>query len=216
MPCGCTPVIGGAITCTLTVKTNRRRVRKVWACSWPSPPSHPPKYSTAPSRTLLSNMSTTASVDSVTRQLSGMDINPKKALPSSTSSSKLGHSKQPSQQNVAKLLSKYAAPNPPNPSGLSSAASSNNVAQPSAAMAKLKATSSQPSLRNLTNAPNSKSTAAAGTTAKIREHPPAEGSTQPIDIGTYDGGLEREYARRGSTISGEAAQDLALDSSNAT
>lgn len=51
------------------------------------------------------------SVRSVTQQLAGLDI--AKKQPSVTSSStRPGHTKQPSQPNVAKLLTKFAAPNP--------------------------------------------------------------------------------------------------------
>ncbi|KAJ7068981.1 kinase-like protein [Mycena belliarum] len=47
-----------------------------------------------------------------------------------------------------------------------------------------------------------------------KQLPPSRGNTQSsIDIGRYDGGLEIENEKRGEVVSGEAAQELALDSS---
>ncbi|KAJ7065383.1 kinase-like protein [Mycena amicta] len=96
------------------------------------------------------------SVASVTRQLAAVDINARSQPPT--------HSKQPSQPNVAKLLTKFAAPN------------------------------LQPSVSKL---PSSRSD-----TAK-----------PPLDIGSYDGGLETENEKRGDIVTGDAAEELALDSS---
>ena len=90
-----------------------------------------------------------ASVSSITRQISALDISSKK--PTATSSSKPPPTKQPSQTNVAKLLTKFAAPNP--------------FANPS------------------------------------------------IDIGNYDGGLELDNEKRGERVYGQAAEELALNSS---
>jgi hypothetical protein len=90
-----------------------------------------------------------ASVSSITRQISALDISSKK--PTTTSSSKPPPTKQPSQANVAKLLTKFAAPNP------------------------------------FTNT--------------------------SIDIGHYDGGLELDNEKRGERVYGQAAEELALNSS---
>ncbi|KAJ7051207.1 kinase-like protein [Mycena amicta] len=93
-----------------------------------------------------------ASVGSVTRQIEAMEISSKKRpLPF----------KPNGQSNVAKLLTKFAAPNPP-------------------------AAAKKPAL-----------------------HHPAPS----VDIGKYDGGLETDNERRGSAVSGQAAAELALDSS---
>ncbi|SJL09713.1 related to Aurora kinase B [Armillaria ostoyae] len=107
------------------------------------------------------------SIASVTRQISALDINKK------TTATKPTLSKQPSQTNVAKLLTKFAAPNP-----------STNSAKPKP--------TPHSALRNLTT-----------------EKPAAP----EIDIGSYDGGLELENEKRGAAVSGDAARELALDSS---
>lgn len=96
------------------------------------------------------------SVGAVTRQIAALELS-KQGPPSSSSRSL--HNKQPGQPNVAKLLSKFAAPNP---------------------------------------FPNAK---------------PAHPATQPMDIGRYDGGLEIDDEKRGEVVYGEAAEELALDSS---
>jgi hypothetical protein len=59
---------------------------------------------------------------------------------------------------------------------------------------------------------------AAATTSEPNMHSSRTPSTEnaasaPIDIGSYDGGFERENESRGQLVSGEAAIDLALDSS---
>lgn len=113
-----------------------------------------------------------ASVGSVARQIAALDISAPYCPPAPTASSLARpiHTKQASQPNVAKLLTKFAAPN------------------------------SQQSYANLSDLPP----------------PPTSrsGTTQPvIDIGRYDGGLETENEKRGTVVTGEAAEDLALDSS---
>ena len=42
---------------------------------------------------------------------------------------------------------------------------------------------------------------------------PGHSAQKSIDIGSYDGGLEIENEKRGERVYGEAAEDLALDSS---
>lgn len=99
------------------------------------------------------------------------------------SSTRSLHSKQPSQGHVTKLLTKFAAPNP-FPNG-----GSTKPAQPS-------------SLRQPASASSS------------RQPSPAPGAAAPpMDIGRYDGGLETDNEKRGTQVFGEAAEDLALDSS---
>ncbi|KAF7289082.1 Kinase-like protein [Mycena chlorophos] len=105
-----------------------------------------------------------ASVAAVTRQLAAVDLN------STHSQPPLKHVKQPSQPNVAKLLTKFAAPNPTTGAGAKHAHSSSR----------------------------------SETTSKL---------ATPLDIGSYDGGLELENEKRGDVVTGEAAKELALDSS---
>lgn len=123
-----------------------------------------------------------ASVGSVTRQIAALEISSKKNTNTSSSSSSLKPtlSKQSSQTNVSKLLTKFAAPNPPG---------STKPLHPS-------------SLRNPTSSTFSKST----TSTHLKQQP-------SIDIGQYDGGLELENEKRGERVFGEAAEELALDSS---
>jgi aurora kinase len=120
-----------------------------------------------------------ATVGSVTRQIAALEISNKKVAPSSSSSSTVRtlHTKQSSQTNVSKLLTKYAAPNP------------------------------------FLNAPNKP------THPSSLRHPTQTSSKQPeavqssLDIGRYDGGLEIDNEKRGAEVFGEAAEELALDSS---
>ena len=125
-----------------------------------------------------------ASVGSVTRQIAAMEITNKKPTPGS-SSIRPPAAKPPAQPNVTKLLTKFAAPNP-------FTNASNKPANPS-------------SLRNPT--PNH-TNAQPSTSSK-----PGHGSQSSIDIGKYDGGLEIDNEKRGERIYGEAAEELALDSS---
>ncbi|KAF8895117.1 kinase-like protein [Infundibulicybe gibba] len=70
-----------------------------------------------------------ASVNSVTRQIASLEINSKK--PGTT---RPLHAKQPSQTNVSKLLTKFAAPNPfPSTSSLSKPAHSSSLRNPAGA-----------------------------------------------------------------------------------
>ncbi|KAJ3790172.1 kinase-like protein [Lentinula aff. detonsa] len=123
-----------------------------------------------------------ATVGSVTRQIAALELSNKKPGTTTTSARPTLHSKQSSQTNVAKLLTKYAAPNPPNASVFST---------------------------KLTKS----ATAIAILPSKARTHNVSEAPT--LDIGNYDGGLELENEKRGEKVSGDAAQELALDSSSA-
>ncbi|KAJ7356624.1 kinase-like protein [Mycena albidolilacea] len=115
-----------------------------------------------------------ATVGSVTRQIAALEIsgsNPPRPAAPTSSIARPNHTKHASQPSVAKLLTKFAAPN---------------------------LNSNQSSLENLPPPPSRKEKDAA---------PPA------LDIGRYDGGLEIENKERGESVSGDAATELALDSS---
>ncbi|KAK7064822.1 kinase-like protein [Favolaschia claudopus] len=115
-------------------------------------------------------------IGSVTRQIAALEIsgsNSRSFAPSS-STARPAHTKQPSQPNVAKLLTKFAAPN---------------------------LNASQSSLAGLPPPPSRK------------EKEAAAAQQASLDIGRYDGGLELENEERGEVVSGEAAAELALDSS---
>jgi len=116
---------------------------------------------------------------SLTRQISQLDISNKKPAATAGSSTRPPALKQPTQPNVTKLLTKFAAPNP-------FTNASNKPTNPS-------------SLRNQ---------AQATTSSK-----PALTAQPSIDIGSYDGGLELDNEKRGERVYGEAAEELALDSS---
>ncbi|KAF9265291.1 kinase-like protein [Marasmius fiardii PR-910] len=127
-----------------------------------------------------------ATIGSVTRQIAALELNKK---PTSSARPPL-HTKQPSQTNVAKLLTKYAAPLPPS-------SNQNTLVKPQKPIHKTQSSATS----------NSKIPASSS---------PAPEATQPgIDIGKYDGGLEIDDEERGGKISGEAATELALDSSSA-
>ncbi|KIK69960.1 hypothetical protein GYMLUDRAFT_34363 [Collybiopsis luxurians FD-317 M1] len=138
-------------------------------------------------------MATVGSIGSVTRQIAALELSNNKKSTTSTARPPL-HSKQPSQTNVAKLLTKYGAPNPPY-----IPATSMKSAKPVPGTA----------------IPTSVAKAGPAGTHAPTGNTPAPEATQPIDIGNYDGGLELENEKRGEEISGEAGQDLALDSSSA-
>ncbi|KAJ7230487.1 kinase-like protein [Mycena pura] len=111
-----------------------------------------------------------ASVGSVTRQIAALEISGPNSRPQAKTSSiaRPFLAKQASQPNVAKLLTKFAAPNPHH-----------------------------------------------GSHSKLPPPPSSRSDTvkPALDIGHYDGGLEIENEKRGDVVTGEAAEDLALDSS---
>lgn len=130
-----------------------------------------------------------ATIGSVTRQIAALEISNKQNKPTTSTSSRAGHSKQASQEKVTKLLTKFSAPNP---------FSNSKPAQGS-------------SLRHPTNAPNQHAASSSASSSKSNL---AKSAVQPpLDIGTYDGGLETENEKRGEKVYGEAAEELALDSS---
>lgn len=134
-----------------------------------------------------------ATIGAVTRQIAALEISAKKPAATTASSSsnpvRPGHSKQPSQEKVTKLLTKFAAPvNPNHPPSFKLAPSSS-------------------SLRNQTNQ------AQAHTSNEAPKKASPVPTHQPIDIGRYDGGLEKENEERGEKVYGDAASELALDSS---
>ncbi|THH30581.1 hypothetical protein EUX98_g3605 [Antrodiella citrinella] len=126
------------------------------------------------------------SINAVTRQLGALEISSKPNT--QNNSSRPTHQKKPSQNtgNVSKLLTKFAAPNP-FPSTHSK-------------------TASVTSLNGIKSTARPPSPAKPVVAALILRQP-------NIDIGTYDGGFEKENETRGEKVYGEAAEDLALDSS---
>ncbi|KAF8630882.1 hypothetical protein AX17_005240 [Amanita inopinata Kibby_2008] len=158
-----------------------------------------------------------ASVGAVTRQISALEIAAKKGGSSTSNNTggssgsnnngttrTLSHMKQPSHSNVAKLLTKYAAPNP---------YMSSKPTHPSSLRNPITATSSSSSITTSTTPRTSQG---RPQTVQRSQSQQVVGGTQPvIDIGNYDGGLEIENEKRGEKVYGQAAQDLALDSSAA-
>ena len=135
------------------------------------------------------------SINQITRQISALEIYSKPNT-AGTRPPTAQHQKKPSQTqtNVSKLLSKYAAPAPFQPtSTLQKAGSSSSLA--------------------------TKTTATTTTAGSSRGPSPAAPPAKPaidigrIDIGRYDGGFEIENETRGAAVTGEAAEQLALDSS---
>ncbi|GLB45201.1 putative protein kinase superfamily protein [Lyophyllum shimeji] len=122
-------------------------------------------------------------IDAITGRIGKLDIKTTGAISGSNSAAR---PLQPSQSNISKLLSKYAAPNP---------------------NSKTKPTPPASSLRH----PVAQQAGPSGSSRTGTA--PAAATPSRIDIGKYDGGLETENDKRGQVVSGEAAEDLALDSS---
>ena len=130
-----------------------------------------------------------ASVGSVTRQIAALEISAKQN--GATKPPRPLHQKTASQTSVSKLLTKFAAPHPfPDPK-------LKPLAKPKPGNT-TQSTAKQP-------ASTSHKTRAPSTQKPLTE---AE-----LDIGKYDGGFEIENEKRGEAVQGEAARELALDSS---
>ena len=130
-----------------------------------------------------------ASVGSVTRQIAALEISAKQ---NGATKPTRPLQKTTSQTSVSKLLTKFAAPHPfPDPK-----------LRPSAKPKPGNATQST----TKQSASTSQKTAAPFSTQK----PLTEAE---LDIGKYDGGFEIENEKRGEAVQGEAARELALDSS---
>jgi hypothetical protein len=133
-----------------------------------------------------------ATVGAVTRQIAALEISAKQNGATTKQTRSLHHQKSASQSsqtqsNVSKLLTKFAAPNPfPDPKPKAKAAATVKTVPPRPANPTHSAAAKQPASQ-----------------AKPRE----------LDIGKYDGGFEIENEKRGEAVDGEAARDLALDSS---
>ena len=134
-----------------------------------------------------------ATVGAVTRQIAALEISAKQNGATTKQTRSLHHQKSASQSsqtqsNVSKLLTKFAAPNPfPDPKPKAKVATTVKAVPPRPANPAHSAAAKQP----------------ASSQAKPRE----------LDIGKYDGGFEIENEKRGEAVDGEAARDLALDSS---
>jgi hypothetical protein len=117
------------------------------------------------------------------------------------------HKHQHSTNSTAKLLTKYAAP------GSTQHTQATATVNPALRMA----LATQPT--NFIHVPKAVKPVSSLSNLKSQIPSPKKpsiahkSSQAAFDIGKYDGGLELENERRGSTVSGEAAQQLALDSS---
>ncbi|KAI0917560.1 Serine/threonine-protein kinase ark1 [Taiwanofungus camphoratus] len=123
------------------------------------------------------------SVGSIARQLAALELSSKE------NTTRPAHQKKPSQNNVSKLLTKFAAPHP---------------FPQSSAVAK------KPSTTSLNGKHSLRPPSPAKPGAQSSTHAPAQPT---IDIGRYDGGFEIDNESRGEKVYGEAAEQLALDSS---
>ena len=140
-----------------------------------------------------------SSLTSIVRGVAGMDISqgdikPMPFIPSHKSTHSQSSQRTISRQNsVSKLLTKYAKPHPfqPAPSSQSSVVRMAIASQGPAHQSQI-----QPS---------------TGRSLPSKE---AKAPANTLDIGQYDGGFEAETAEgRGQAVFGEAAKELALDSS---
>jgi hypothetical protein len=137
-----------------------------------------------------------ASVGSVTRQIAALEISAKQ---NGATKPSRPLQKTSSQTSVSKLLTKFAAPLPfPD-------------AKPKSTAKAIPTRSANPPQSTVKpSAPASQKAAAAPTRTPSLPKPPSNGD---LDIGKYDGGFEIENEKRGETVDGEAARELALDSS---
>ncbi|TFY66164.1 hypothetical protein EVG20_g4918 [Dentipellis fragilis] len=134
------------------------------------------------------------SIGAVTRQIAALEISSKQNTAKPT---KPNHQKTSSQTSVAKLATKFNSS-----SSIHSSSSSSSLKT-----LHKKGVASTSSLSKLpTAAPATASTKATPAHSKTA-------SQSEIDIGHYDGGFEIENEKRGEPVHGEAAQELALDSS---
>lgn len=141
-----------------------------------------------------------SSLSSIVRGVGAMDISQDDVKPNVSKSfvpnhkstrSQNGQTTISRQNSVSKLLTKYAKPHPFQPAPSSQ---SNAVRLALASQAQAQQLAWPPS-------PSKEAKAAANT----------------LDIGRYDGGFEAETAEgRGQVVYGEAAKELALDSSHAS
>lgn len=131
-----------------------------------------------------------ATIGSVTRQIAALEISSKQNGASKQTRS-LHHQKTTSQTNVSKLLTKFAAPHP--------------FPDPKVKAAPVRTVPPRPAN------PTAHSAAKQPQPASTSQAKPSSG--RELDIGKYDGGFEIENEKRGEAVDGEAAQDLALDSS---
>lgn len=129
------------------------------------------------------------SVGAVTRQIAALEISQKPNTQGSTKPTTLQKKASQNGSNVTKLLSKFAAPNPPpaRGKGATNAASSATAASKTRPQSPTKPTTHQ---------------------QQAQQQKP-----RVFDIGSYDGGLEIDNENRGEKVTGEAAEELALDSS---
>jgi len=137
--------------------------------------------------------------------ISQEDIRSKTFIPGHKPSNSQSSQKTISRQNsVSKLLTKYAKPVPFQPAPTSQ----------SHAVRMAMASQAQHTTRQIT--PPSTSPRSQPPTAPSSPSKDAKRATKALDIGSYDGGFEAEVAEgRGQVVHGEAAKELALDSSQA-
>ncbi|KAI0298141.1 kinase-like domain-containing protein [Multifurca ochricompacta] len=142
-----------------------------------------------------------ASVGSVTRQIAALEISTKQNGATTTKPTRPRHQKtaSASQTSVTKLLTKFAPPHPfPEPKF-----------KPSQVQAKT--ISSKPVTNSAQSVPRSQPPTSTSHKATSSARTPQ--LPNQVDIGKYDGGFEIENEKRGQVVEGEAARDLALDSS---
>ncbi|RDX46559.1 kinase-like protein [Lentinus brumalis] len=145
------------------------------------------------------------SVGQLTRQLTALEISSKQNAARPPTSQ---HQKKPSQTNVSKLLSKYAAPNP-----LTTTTSLHKVASTNALASKQAARTTSPTRPPAPAKPQSQSSQSTQSSQSAQSSQSLHPSKPSFDIGRYDGGFEIENETRGEAVTGEAAEQLALDSS---
>lgn len=134
------------------------------------------------------------SIGAVTRQIAALEISAKQNGATKPTRPPPPKTLTGSQTNVSKLLTKF---NPPHPFPDPKSKSSLRTGPPRPAANSAQSTTRQP----------------APASQKAPAPKPKPASDRELDIGKYDGGFEIENEKRGEAVEGEAAQELALDSS---
>ena len=141
-------------------------------------------------------------IGQVTRQIAALEISSKPNTQGTTRPTGATHKKTNSQNgtNVSKLLSKFAS-------------TTSHTAGHTKTTSTHTTTSHTHASTHATTSTTATTKSRPASPTKAAAAPPKHQPQHAFDIGTYDGGLELDNESRGEKVTGEAAEDLALDSS---
>jgi hypothetical protein len=164
-----------------------------------------------------------ATVQSLARQFSALDLSTGASGPSKPTPVRPGHQKSVSQTSVSKMLAKFtppaSTPSRPPATARPSVAKGRTpaVSRPSAAKGATGATARPSAAKPVSRLSTLKQTTTANTVrptiTKVATPPTPAKATVGADIGKYDGGLESDEAAKPEEEVGSGAEELELDSS---